>query len=51
MSLAFFKPIFATFLAFFILNELPTVALLISISLVIVSIILINKNPPIENDI
>jgi len=51
MSLAFCKPIFATFLAFFLLNELPTIALLISISLVIVSIILINKNPPVENNI
>ena len=48
MSLAFCKPIFATILAFFILNELPTIALLISISLVIASIILINKNPRIE---
>lgn len=51
MSLAFCKPIFATILAFFILSELPTIALLISISLVIASIILINKNPRIENNI
>ncbi|MHA1525866.1 MAG: DMT family transporter [Promethearchaeota archaeon] len=51
MSLAFCKPIFATILAFFILNELPTIALLISISLVIASIILINKNPRIEENI
>ena len=51
MSLAFCKPIFATILAFFILNELPTIALLISISLVIASIILINKNPRIEESI
>lgn len=42
-SLAFLKPVFATILAFFILREYPTIALVISISLVIVSIILINR--------
>ncbi|TFF94669.1 MAG: EamA family transporter, partial [Promethearchaeota archaeon] len=45
MSLAFFKPIFATILSFFILSETPTLILLISIILVIISIILINRNP------
>ena len=48
MSLAFCKPIFATFLAFFILKELPTITLLISISLVITSIMLINRTPSFE---
>ncbi|TXT59667.1 MAG: membrane protein of unknown function [Promethearchaeota archaeon] len=45
MSLAFFKPIFATILSFFILSETPTITLLISILLVVISIILINQNP------
>lgn len=44
-SLAFLKPIFATILAFFILGEFPTFSLLISISLVMISIILINYSP------
>ncbi|MFX1396640.1 MAG: DMT family transporter [Promethearchaeota archaeon] len=43
MSLAFLKPIFATILALFLLNENPTLSLLISIFLVVVSIVLINK--------
>jgi len=45
MSLAFLKPIFATILSFFILSETPTLILFISIILVIISIILINRNP------
>lgn len=45
MSLAFFKPIFATILSFFILFETPSIILLISILLVIISIILINRSP------
>lgn len=45
ISLAFLKPIFATILAFLIVNELPTFALIISIILVIISILLINRNP------
>ncbi len=44
-SLAFLKPIFATFLAFLILGESPTLILLISISFVMVSIVLINYTP------
>lgn len=48
MSLAFCKPIFATFLAFFILKELPTITLLISISMVMTSIVLINRTPYFE---
>ena len=48
MSLAFCKPIFATILAFFLLRELPTIALLISISMVMGSIILINRTPDFE---
>ncbi len=43
MSLAFLKPIFATILAFFLLMELPTLSLLVSIPLIILSILLINK--------
>ena len=50
MSLAFFKPIFATILAYFILNELPTLALLFSIILIIISISLINRRSFIEKD-
>ncbi|TFG28947.1 MAG: hypothetical protein EU532_04240 [Promethearchaeota archaeon] len=50
MSLAFCKPIFATFLAFFILKELPTITLLISISMVITSIMLINRTPSVEKN-
>jgi len=45
MSLAFLKPIFATILAFFLLMEFPTFSLLVSIPLVIISILLINKEP------
>jgi drug/metabolite transporter (DMT)-like permease len=45
MSLAFLKPIFATILAYFILNEIPNFSLLISILLVVSSVIIINKNP------
>ena len=48
MSLAFLKPIFATILAFFILKEIPTLSLYISIGMIIISIILINKNPKIK---
>ena len=48
MSLAFLKPIFATVLAFFILSEMPTIALLVSIFLVICSILLINRSPEIK---
>jgi len=44
-SLAFLKPIFTTILAFFILSELPSIALLVSISLVMASILLITNNP------
>ncbi|MBN1803101.1 MAG: EamA family transporter [Candidatus Lokiarchaeota archaeon] len=44
MSLAFLKPIFATVLAFFLLNETPTIVLLISVCMVVISILLINKN-------
>lgn len=43
MSLAFLKPIFATILAFFLLNETPTIILIFSICLVIASILLINR--------
>jgi drug/metabolite transporter (DMT)-like permease len=50
MSLAFFKPIFATILAYFILNELPTLALLFSIILIIIAILLINRRSAIERD-
>ena len=50
MSLAFFKPIFATILAYFILNELPTLALLFSIILIIIAILLINRRSFIEKD-
>ena len=49
MSLAFLKPIFATILAYLILNELPTLVLLFSIFLVIISILLINRKSLIEN--
>ncbi len=44
-SLAFLKPIFVMFLAYFILSEEPTIALYISLCLIVVSIILINANP------
>ena len=44
-SLAFLKPIFATLLSFIILNEFPTLALLVSICFVMVSIVLINYDP------
>ncbi|MHA1150479.1 MAG: DMT family transporter [Promethearchaeota archaeon] len=50
ISLAFLKPIFATILAYFLLNEEPTLILFISIGLVILSIILINRNIIIEDD-
>ena len=43
ISLAFLKPIFATILAFLLLSEEPTLVLFISISLVVVSILIINK--------
>lgn len=43
ISLAFLKPIFATILAFFILQEEPTLALLVSIGLISISVILINR--------
>ncbi|MBN1803113.1 MAG: EamA family transporter [Candidatus Lokiarchaeota archaeon] len=42
MSLAFLKPIFATVLAFFLLSETPTIALIVSICLFVISILLIN---------
>ena len=45
ISLAFLKPIFATILAFLILSEIPSITLVISICLVVVSILLINRNP------
>lgn len=48
MSLALLKPIFVTFLAFFILNEIPTLTLLISMILIIIAIFLINQNRPNE---
>jgi drug/metabolite transporter (DMT)-like permease len=48
MSLAFLKPIFATILAFFILKEIPTLSLYISVGMIIISIVLINKNPKIK---
>lgn len=48
-SLAFLKPIFATILAFIILQEYPTIALLVSICLVIVSILLINRKAKIDD--
>jgi drug/metabolite transporter (DMT)-like permease len=48
MSFAFLKPIFATILAFFLLRELPTIALIISIGFVMTSIILINQSPAIK---
>lgn len=44
-SLAFLKPIFSTLLSFILIHELPTLALMISISFVMVSIILINYDP------
>ncbi|TXT63185.1 MAG: membrane protein of unknown function [Promethearchaeota archaeon] len=44
ISLAFLKPVFATILAFFILQEQTTFTLLISIGLVSCSVILINRN-------
>ena len=50
MSLAFFKPVFASILAYFFLMELPTFSLLISIPLVILSIMLINKEPKSERN-
>jgi drug/metabolite transporter (DMT)-like permease len=46
MSLALLKPIFVAFLAFIILNEIPTIILAISISLIIIAISLINQNRP-----
>lgn len=48
MSLALLKPIFVTFLAYFILNEMPSIILFISISLIIIAICLINQNRPNE---
>lgn len=45
ISLAFLKPIFATILAFIILSEIPSITLVISICFVVVSILLINRNP------
>jgi drug/metabolite transporter (DMT)-like permease len=45
ISLAFLKPIFATILAFIMLSEIPSITLVISICLVVVSILLINRNP------
>jgi drug/metabolite transporter (DMT)-like permease len=50
MSLAFLKPIFATILAFLIINETPSITLLISILLVISSILIINRNPSIKSE-
>ena len=47
-SLAFLKPIFTTILAFLILTEMPTLTLFISIGLVMISIILITRNPPVK---
>ncbi len=44
-SLAFLKPIFATFLAFLIIQEVPTFSLVVSIVLVMISIFLINRMP------
>ncbi|MFX0073274.1 MAG: EamA family transporter, partial [Candidatus Hermodarchaeota archaeon] len=51
MSLAFLKPIYATFLAFILLNESPTISLIVSIVLVIISILLINKRPSIQEEL
>ncbi|MGV9142248.1 MAG: DMT family transporter [Promethearchaeota archaeon] len=51
ISLAFLKPIFALILAFFILNELPTLICIISIVLIIGSILLINRSPEIAKQI
>ncbi|MBD3342279.1 MAG: EamA family transporter [Candidatus Lokiarchaeota archaeon] len=48
MSLALLKPIFATILAFLLLRELPTIVLIISIALVVISIALINRKPIVE---
>ncbi|TFG05028.1 MAG: DMT family transporter [Promethearchaeota archaeon] len=50
MSLAFLKPIFATVLAFIILNETPSITLIISIGLVIISILMINKKSSIRKN-
>ncbi|MBY9005869.1 MAG: DMT family transporter [Candidatus Lokiarchaeota archaeon] len=44
MSFAFLKPIFASILSFFILSEIPSPILIISIAIIIISIFLINKN-------
>ncbi len=44
-SLAFLKPIFTTILAFFMLMEIPSFTLLISIGLVLISIVLITQTP------
>ncbi|MHA1143752.1 MAG: DMT family transporter [Candidatus Helarchaeota archaeon] len=43
ISLALLKPILVTFLAFFILGELPTMALFIALPLISIAILLINK--------
>jgi drug/metabolite transporter (DMT)-like permease len=43
MSLALLKPIFVTILAFIIINESPTISLYISIILIILSILIINR--------
>lgn len=43
MSMALLKPIMAAIIAFFILDEMPTLALVISIVLVSIAVILINR--------
>jgi len=43
ISLAYLKPVFTTILAFFILSELPTMALFLSIPIIFLSIYLINR--------
>ncbi|MBD3226609.1 MAG: EamA family transporter [Candidatus Lokiarchaeota archaeon] len=43
ISLALFKPVIATIFSFFILREVPTIALYISLPLIIGAVLLINK--------
>ncbi len=45
ISLALLKPILASLFAFIILGELPTIALVVSIGLVSLGVLLINKKP------
>lgn len=46
ISLALLKPIIVAILAFFILNEIPTIALLVSIGCVTIAVLLINRPVP-----